>query len=105
MFGAATTEEITGGTSVTVIDVRQLEWFPAGSVAVHVTDEVPNPNVEPDEGTQLELTAGQLSNTVGVTVAAAPVELVQLMDFGAGQVMFGFCVSRTVMVEEQNAVA
>src|SRR5438445_4533624 len=76
-FGDATTEEMTGGTSTTVTDVGQFELLPDASVAVHVTDVVPNPNVEPDGGRQLAVTAGQLSNTVGCRFAAAPLALVQ----------------------------
>src|ERR1700721_1365310 len=92
-LGEATTEAITGGTSVTVTEVEQKDWFPEASVAVHDTGVVPKPKEDPDEGTQLEVTAGQLSETVGVIVADAPERLVQLIDVGAGQEMLGFCMS------------
>ena len=84
-FGAATTEEMTGGTSTTVPNVGQFELLPDASVAVHVTDVVPNANVEPEGGRQLAVTAGQLSNTVGCRFAAAPLALVQRIVGGAGQ--------------------
>ena len=87
--GAATTELMTGGTSVTVTDVAHEFWFPDPSVAVQVTGVVPNPNDEPEVGTQLALTAGQLSLKVGVTPTDAPPELVQLTVVGAGHVMLG----------------
>ena len=76
--GDATTDEMTGGTSVTVTLVGHEFVFPEASVAVHVTGVVPNPKVEPELGTQLDVTAGQLSKTVGVMLTAAPEELVQL---------------------------
>lgn len=59
--GDATTEAITGGTSVTVTLVMQEFMLPEVSVAVQVTGVVPNPNVEPEGGTQLAVTPGQLS--------------------------------------------
>jgi len=104
-FGDATTDVITGGTSTTVTEVTQLDLFPDASVAVQVAGVVPNPNVEPDGGTQLDVTAGQLSNTVGVRFAAAPLELVHIIDCGAGQVMVGFCMSLTVTVALQDALS
>ena len=61
-FGDATTEEMTGGRSTTVTDVGQFELLPDASVAVRVTDVVPNPNVEPEEGRQLAVTDGQWSS-------------------------------------------
>jgi hypothetical protein len=88
-FGEATTEEMTGGTSTTVTEVGQFEIFPDVSVAVHVTGVVPNPNVEPEGGAQLAVTAGQLSNTVGCKFAAAPPAPVHIIVCGAGQEIFG----------------
>jgi hypothetical protein len=66
-----------------------MDIFPDASVALHVAVVVPNPNVEPDGGTQLEVTAGQLSNTVGCRFAAAPLALVHMIVCGVGQVMLG----------------
>jgi hypothetical protein len=104
-LGAATAEVMTGATSVTVTDVMQEFMFPDASVAVQVTGVEPNPKVEPELGMQLAVTAGQLSENVGVTVTAAPEELVQLTEVGAGQEMFGFWVSFTVTFAEQYAEA
>jgi hypothetical protein len=104
-LGDATAEVITGATSVTVTDVAQEFMFPEPSVAVQVTGVVPSPKVEPEPGTQLDVTAGQLSKTVGVTVTAAPAELVQLTEVGAGHEIFGFWVSFTVTFAAQCAEA
>lgn len=103
--GDATTDAMAGGTSVTVTLVVHIFVFPEPSVAVQVTEVVPNPNVEPELGTQLAVTPAQLSENVGVTATAAPDEPVQLTVVGAGHAMFGFCVSFTVTLAEQDAVA
>lgn len=103
--GDATTDEIVGGTSATVTLVEHEFIFPEASVAVHVTGVVPNPNVEPELGAQLDVTAGQLSKTVGVTLTAAPDELVQLTVCAAGHEIFGFCMSCTTTFAEHLAVA
>jgi hypothetical protein len=43
----------------------QLAWLPAPSVAVQLTVVVPTLKVDPDGGTHIEVTPGQLSVTVG----------------------------------------
>lgn len=75
-FGDATTEEMTGDTSVTITDDEQLAVLLELSVAVQLTGVDPSPNVEPDGGAQLAVTAEQLSKKVGVRFTAAPLGLV-----------------------------
>ena len=74
-------------------------------MAVQVTEVEPNPKIDPDGGAQLAVTAGQLSEKVGVIVAAAPLELVHCRVWSNGQLMSGFCMSFTVTVAGQEAVA
>src|SRR5215469_2363385 len=103
--GDATAEVIVGGTSATVTVVMHEFWLPEASVALQVTGVVPNPNVDPELGTQLAVTAGQLSENVGFTATAAPDELVHITVVAAGHEMFGFCISTTVTLAEHDAVA
>jgi len=49
----------------TVTVKEQLAVFPDVSVAVQVTVVVPSGNVEPDAGTHMLVTPGQLSLTIG----------------------------------------
>jgi hypothetical protein len=79
--------------------------LPEASVAIQVTGVVPNPKVDPDVGAQLAVTAGQLSEKVGLRLTMAPLELEQRTVVGAGHVMFGGWRSCTVTVAGQDAVA
>jgi hypothetical protein len=79
--------------------------FPDVSVAVQLTGVVPNPKVEPEGGEQLAVAPGQLSEKFGFRVAVAPLELVHCMTWGGGQVIAGDCLSCTLIVAEQLALA
>jgi hypothetical protein len=90
-----------GCASLTVTVNWQLAVLCDASVAVHVTVVVPFGNVEPDGGTQLDVTPGQLSFAVGEKLTTAEHR------FGAvvvvmlpGQVIIGGIVSLTVTVNE-----
>ena len=87
----------------TVTVNEQVAVLPEASVAVHVTVVVPCGNADPDGGTQVVTTPGQLSLEEGVvkvttsaTVSGSPVAVI-----GEGQVIVGGCVSFTVTVNVQ----
>jgi hypothetical protein len=91
----------------TVTVKEQVAVFPAASVAVQVTVEVPMGKKDPEAGEQLtSIGPGQLSVTVGlgyVTIAPfSPGSLGTVTS--AGQVITGASVSSTVTVKEQLAV-
>src|SRR5438876_251645 len=93
------------GALVVTVTVNEHELvLPVASVAVQFTVVAPAAKVEPDAGTQLELTPGQLSVTVGANVTVAtqlPGEAVVML---AGQVMLGGWTSLTVTVKVQALV-
>jgi hypothetical protein len=86
---------------------EQLAVLPLASVAVQVTVDVPTGNIDPDGGTQATVAPGQLSLKVGsgkVTVTVVEPGVPTAVTF-AGHVMLGGCVSLTVTVNEQVAIA
>ena len=84
-------------------EVLQLLGFPEPSLAVQVTGAAPSENV-PEPGVHPTDATLQLSVAVAVTVALAPFGLVHSSVCGAGHVMLGGVVSRTVTVAVHIAV-
>src|SRR5205823_1627513 len=98
-------QAMVGGVFVVVeltVTVKvHVAVLPAPFVAVQVTGVVPNGNAEPDGGTQLVVTPGQLS-VVGA--AKLTIKLVwpaaALATMFVEQAIVGGCVSLTVTVKE-----
>jgi hypothetical protein len=80
-----------------------VAWLPEASVALQLTVVVPTLKSEPDAGMQEVVTPVQLSLAIGAKLTVLepePGELSFTFMF-AGQVIDGFSVSLTVMVNEQ----
>jgi hypothetical protein len=75
------------------------------SIAVQVTVEQPDGNVDPDGGLQEEVTPGQLSLAIGVAKVITEVDPpgTGITEVTAGQVIIGGTVSLTVMVNEHGS--
>src|SRR5579871_4064077 len=79
--------------------------LPAASVAVQVTCVVPAGKVEPDGGSQLIVTPGQLSVADAANVTVASQLLLSLStSMSAGHEMIGFSSSSTKTSNEQLVV-
>jgi len=78
--------------------------LPDVSIAVQVTVEQPEGNVDPDGGSQEAVTPGQLSLAAGcVKVTMLDPPGAGVTDVMVGQVIIGGTVSLTVMVNEQGS--
>ena len=93
---------VGGGTTVTWNE--QLATFPLASRAVQVTFVFPNGKSEPEAGTQVVVTPGQLSDAVGgAKLTIAPEVEFCTAIISAGQLIVGGVLSVTVTVNVQLA--
>ena len=92
------------GAGTTVTWNEQVATLPLASVAVHVTFVFPNGKSEPEAGTQVVVTPGQLSDAVGgAKLTIAPEAEFCTAVISAGQLIVGGVLSVTVTVNMQLA--